>query len=130
MVRQGSRYALTASPEEVQALFGYADKPDFPPRYNIAPPQPIAVVHEIHGARRFPLMRWGFVPGWVKDPREISLLATARAETVGERPAFNAAYRRRRALIPASGFYAWRRARGRERQAFFLRPRGGGPMAL
>ena len=130
MVRQGSRYALTASPQEVQAVFGYADEVDFPPRYNIAPPQPIAVVHQLHGARHFTLMRWGFVPGWVKDPREISLLATARAETVSERPAFSAAFRRRRALMPASGFYAWRRGPNRQRQAYFVRPPAAGPIAL
>ena len=70
MIRQGSRFALTASPRAVQALFGYRDEVDFPPRYNIAPTQPIAVVHRLHGERRFTLMRWGFVPGWVKDPRD------------------------------------------------------------
>src|SRR5262245_38888132 len=95
MIRQGSRFAMTPALKNVQAVFVYVDQFDFPPRYNIAPPQPIAVVHQLHGARRFTLMRWGFVPGWVKDPREISLLATARAETVSERPAFSAAYRRR-----------------------------------
>src|SRR5260221_2282497 len=130
MARQGLRYALTASPEEVRALFGYRDEPDFPPRYNIAPTQPIAVVHRLHGERRFTLMRWGFLPGWLKDPRDISLLVTARAETVAGKPAFNGAFRYRRALMPASGFYAWRRGRGSERQAFFVRPRPVGLIGL
>ena len=130
MIRQGSRYALTAAPADVQALFGYRDEVDFPPRYNIAPTQPIAVVHRLHGERRFTLMRWGFVPGWVKDPRAISLLVTARAETVAERPAFNAAFRYRRCLIPASGFYAWQRGPGRERRGFFIRPQAGGAIGL
>ena len=119
-----------ASAREAQALFGYHDEVDFPPRYNIAPTQPIAVVHQLAGERRFTLMRWGFVPAWVKDPRAISLLVSARAETVSERPAFSGAFRYRRCLIPASGFYVWQRGRGAQRRPFFVRPRALGPIAL
>jgi putative SOS response-associated peptidase YedK len=127
---RGLRYALAASAREVQGLFGYPDEVDFPARYNIAPAQPIAVVHRLNGERRFTLMRWGFVPAWVKDPRAISLLVSARAETVSERPAFRAAFRYRRCLMPASGFYVWQRGRGAQRQPFFVRPRDGGLIAL
>jgi len=130
MVTRGPRYALTASPEEVQALFGYRDEVAFPPRYYIAPPQPIAVVNRFAGERHFTLMRWGFVPAWVKDPSTISLLASARAETLSERPAFAAAYRYRRCLMPASGFYLWQRRRGGENQAFFVSAATPGPIAL
>jgi len=130
MAKRGPRYALLASAREVQALFGYRDEVDFPPRYNIAPTQPIAVVHRLAGERRFTLMRWGFMPAWVKDPRAISLLVSARTETVGERPAFRAAFRYRRSLIPASGFYVWQRGRSGQRRPFFVRPRAGGPIAL
>ena len=57
-----ARYALTASPSELKAMFGYREEVDFPPRYDIAPSQPIAVVHWFGGERRFALMRWGLVP--------------------------------------------------------------------
>ena len=90
------RFALSATPEEVRALFAYADTPNFPPRYNIAPTQPIATVREAFGARRFVLVRWGLVPGWVKDPASFSLLINARAETAAEKPSFRAAMRHRR----------------------------------
>ena len=130
MARRGFRYALLASAREVQALFGYRDEVDFPPRYNIAPTQPIAVVHRLAGERRFTLMRWGFMPAWVKDPHAISLLVNARAETVTERPAFSAAFRYRRCLIPASGFYLWQRDRGGQRRPFFVRPRAEPLIAL
>ena len=63
------RFALTDAPEEVAALFGYLDAEPFPPRYNIAPTQPIAIVREEHHARRFALVRWGLVPAWVEDPK-------------------------------------------------------------
>ncbi len=66
-----SRYNLTSPPEAVRAYFGYADTPNFPARYNIAPPQPIAVVaRDREGTRRFRLMRWGLLPSFVKDPKQ------------------------------------------------------------
>lgn len=124
------RYALTATPEEVRALFGYLDGEDFPSRYNIAPTQPVAIVRLAQGARRFVLMRWGLVPSWVKDPKRFALLFNARAETASEKPAFRAAMRYRRCLFPASGFYEWRRGPGKTKQPFWVRPRGGGLVAF
>jgi putative SOS response-associated peptidase YedK len=102
------RYALTATPEELRALFGYLDGEPFPPRYNIAPTQPIAVVRQEHGARRFALVRWGLVPPFVEDPRKFSLLINARSEGLMAKNAFKNAMRYRRCLVPASGFYEWR----------------------
>ena len=124
------RYALTATPEEVRALFGYLDGEDFPPRYNIAPTQPVAVVRLAAGQRRFALVRWGLVPSWVKDPKGFALLFNARAESAADKPAFRAAMRYRRCLFPASGFYEWRRGPGKARQAYWIRPEGGGPVAF
>jgi putative SOS response-associated peptidase YedK len=124
------RFALTASPEEVAALFGYLDAEDFPPRYNIAPTQPIAIVRREKGARHFALVRWGLVPSWVKDPKGMKLLFNARAETAAERASFRGAMLYRRCLVPASGFYEWRRGPGKEKQAFWIRPRGGGLVGL
>ena len=124
------RFALSATPEEVRALFAYADTPNFPPRYNIAPTQPIATVREAFGARRFVLVRWGLVPGWVKDPASFSLLINARAETAAEKPSFRAAMRHRRCLIPASGFYEWHRPDAGPKQPYWIRPRDGGIVAF
>ena len=128
------RFVLTATPEELAALFGYLDGEAFPPRYNIAPTQPIAIVRMVGGARRFALVRWGLVPSWVKDPKSFTLLINARAEGIQEKPSFRAAMRHRRCLVPASGFYEWRKLpgsnSGRTRQPFWLRPRAGGAIAF
>ena len=74
------RYAVTSAPEAIRALFGYPEQPNFPPRYNVAPTQPIAIVRLIEGKRQFALVRWGLLPSWVKDPKNFSLLINARGE--------------------------------------------------
>jgi putative SOS response-associated peptidase YedK len=124
------RFALTMSPEELQALMGYLDEVDFPPRYNIAPTQPVAVVRLERGERRFALMRWGLVPSWVKEPQNFGLLFNARSESALEKASFRSALRYRRCLFPASGFYEWRRGPGKTRQPFWIRPRTGGLVAF
>jgi len=123
------RYAIISAPEAIRALFGYEDQPNFPPRYNVAPTQPVPIVRLTEGKRRFTLVRWGFLPAWVKDPRTFALLINARGESVNEKPAFRLAMRRRRCLFPADGFYDWRQE-GRGRRPFFVRARSGGPLAL
>lgn len=124
------RFVLAAPAEEVRAQFGYVEAAAFPPRYNIAPTQPIATVRRFAGARHFVLVRWGLVPGWVKDPARFTLLINARAETAAEKPSFRAAMRHRRCLVPASGYYEWRRDPDGGKQPFFIRPRGGGLIGL
>ena len=123
------RYSITSAPEAIRALFRYEEAPEFPPRYNIAPTQPIPVVRLIDGKRHFALMRWGLVPAWVKDPAAFSLLINARGETVCEKPAFRNAMKYRRCLIPADGFYEWQ-AGGRGKQPFFIRAKDGAPLAF
>lgn len=124
------RYTLTSAPEVLRALFGYEEYPDFPARYNIAPTQPIPIVRLVDGKRRFALVRWGLVPSWVKDPNDFSLLVNARGESVRDKPAFRAAMKYRRCLIPADGFYEWQ-ARGRgPKQPFHVRARSGAPLAF
>jgi putative SOS response-associated peptidase YedK len=123
------RYLITSAPEAIRALFGYAEEPDFPPRYNIAPTQPVPIVRLDNGARSFALMRWGLIPAWVKDPRGFSLLINSRGETLNEKPAFRNAMRRRRCLFPADGFYEWKSEVGRKRP-FCIRPRDGRPIAF
>jgi putative SOS response-associated peptidase YedK len=123
------RYNMTSAPEQIRALFRYPEQPNFPPRHNIAPTQPIAIVRVTEGQRHFALVRWGLIPPWVKDPREFTLLINARAESIHEKPAFKNAMKRRRCLIPADGFYEWRSEGGRKRP-YVAQPRRGGPMAF
>jgi len=117
------RYVIKTPPALMREAFGYGEQPNFPPRYNVAPTQPIPVVRLVDGRRTFALLRWGLIPSWVKDPRGFSLLINARAESVLEKPAFRNAMRRRRCLIPADGFYEWKREGARKR-AFMARPKG------
>ena len=121
------RYAVTSAPEAIRALFGYPEQPNFPPRYNVAPTQPIAIVRLIEGKRQFALVRWGLLPSWVKDPKNFTLLINARGESVIDKPAFRAAMKCRRCLIPADGFYEWK-ATGTGKQPY-LRSREVGPAA-
>ena len=124
------RYAVTSNPEAIRALSRYLDQPDFPPRYNVAPTQPVPVVRLAEGTQ-FALVRWGLIPAWVKDPRDLSLLINARAEFVMDRPAFRNAMKRRRCLFPADGFYECGRQEGEPQAALFRSARGpGGPVAF
>jgi putative SOS response-associated peptidase YedK len=135
------RYALTVSPEELKEILGVLDLEDFPARFNIAPTQPILVVvsgdAQEKGSnlpdRRALLVRWGFTPGWVKDPKEFPLLLNARSETAISKASFRAAMRHRRVLVPASGFYEWHRPSkesGAKSQAYWIKPRHGGVVAF
>jgi putative SOS response-associated peptidase YedK len=123
-----ARYVITSPPDAIRALFAYAERPNFPPRYNVAPTQPIPIVRLADGKRSFALVRWGFLPAWVKNPKTISLLINARGESVLDKPAFRNAMRRRRCLIPADGFYEWRD--GTPRRPYFVRPKSAGLIAL
>jgi putative SOS response-associated peptidase YedK len=123
------RYAITTVPEAMRALFRYLNQPNFPPRYNVAPTQPVPIVRIFEGKREFALVRWGLIPSWVKDPRSFTLLINARGESVNEKPAFKNAMKRRRCLFPADGFYEWNRANARK-QPWFVRLKSGEPMAF
>jgi putative SOS response-associated peptidase YedK len=123
------RYAITSAPEAIRRLFRYAEQPNFPPRYNIAPTQPVPIVRMAEGQRHFALVRWGLIPSWVKDPTAFTLLINARGESVNEKPAFRAAMRHRRCLFPADGFYEWKAEPGR-RRPYYARLKSGGPLAF
>jgi putative SOS response-associated peptidase YedK len=123
------RYAVITAPEAIRAMFGYAEMPNFPPRYNIAPTQPIAIVRLMDGKRQFALVRWGFIPSWVKDPKTVSLMFNARGETAAEKPAYRNAMKRRRCLVPADGFYEWKRE-GERKRPHFIRRRDAKPLAF
>lgn len=119
------RYALHAHPEVVALQFGLAQAPAFEPRYNIAPSAEVLVVRQ--AADRAPQaarVRWGLVPRWARDPSIGARMNNARAETLAEKPSFRDAYRKRRCLVPASGFYEWKAEDGRK-QPYYIHPARG-----
>lgn len=125
------RFVLTADEEDLRALFLYQTPAvPFPPRYNIAPTQPIAIIREQHNRRELALVRWGLVPAWVKDPSAFPLIINARSEEITEKPAFRDAIRYRRCLVPVSGFYEWKKASGKAKQPYFIHPAEGGVVAF
>jgi putative SOS response-associated peptidase YedK len=120
------RYTLKTRAGALAEHFDLPEVPVLTPRYNIAPSQPVAVVR---GGPELAQMRWGLIPAWADDPAIGHRMINARAETVAERPAFRAAFRRRRCLVLADGFYEWQRQDGRK-QPFYFRLRDGGPFAF
>jgi putative SOS response-associated peptidase YedK len=114
------RFTLRARLNKVvreQDLFGDVDGE---PRYNVAPTQPVAIVRRDEtGRRACALARWGLIPSWAKDPKQAGSLFNARAETVAEKPAFRAAFKRRRCVVLADGYYEWR-AVGKAKQPYFI----------
>ena len=111
--------------------FRLSEVPEFGPRYNIAPSQFIPVVRNEggNGERRLVFLRWGLIPSWAKDETVGYRTINARAESVARLPSFRSAFGNRRCLIPADGFYEWRR-KGRMRQGFHIRREDKRPLAL
>lgn len=125
-----SRYSLTSPHEAVRGYFNYKDGHAFPPRPNIAPTQPVAIIRNDHGnERELRLVRWALLPPWVKNPRDFTTLINARSETICEKPSFRGAIRHKRCLVPADGFYEWTGAKGSKRP-FLIRPHDRGPFAM
>lgn len=114
------RFTLAAKPTALATLFELDDILELAPRYNIAPTQPVAAVRLApHTTKReFTYLTWGLIPSWAKDIKMGSRMINARSETVAEKPAFRAAYKRRRCLIPADGFYEWQKLDGRKQPQF------------
>ena len=123
------RYTLISNISELQGRFGFVmESPSPQPRYNIAPTQQVlAVVND--GERRGEMMRWGLVPSWAKDIKIGSRMINAVSETAGTKPAFRGAFRHRRCLVLADGFYEWRRE-GKQRVPMYFSQKSGEPMAF
>ena len=123
------RFTLTL--EGFQLAFPWLAVPEqMVPRYNIAPSQPIAVVPN-DGRRRLDLFNWGLIPSWAQDKKIGYRMINARAETLAEKPSFRTAYRRRRCLIPADGFYEWQTvSTAKTKIPMLIRMRSGEPFAF
>ena len=126
------RFAFDSPHEAVVRLFGLPDEtPAIAPRYNIAPTTYIPAVREdVAATRRLAMLYWGLVPVWAKEKSIGSRMINARAETLREKPAFRNAYRKRRALVVADGYYEWMKLGARDKQPYFIQPARGGPFAF
>ena len=126
------RFAITLPDDAMAALFDAALSNDLPdiPNYNVCPTNFVHVVTSDDGARRLRPMRWGFLPHWYKSPTDGPLLINARSETIAEKPAFRAACRERRCLIPATGFYEWTKDAEGKRLPWYIHPRDGEMLAF
>lgn len=117
------RYSLHSNPHVVALQFGLVHPPQFAARYNIAPGTPVLAVRgEPNQSRTGLMLHWGLIPSWAKDPSIGHRLINARAEHLAEKPSFRNAFRRRRCIVPADGFYEWSVANGRK-QPYYVRPR-------
>lgn len=124
------RTPATVLTEQLLLDLGVEEIPELSPRYNVAPTQAIAVVRELADeGRRCELLRWGLVPSWAKDVSIGNRMINARAETVAEKPAFRTAFRRRRCLVLADGYFEWKKE-GAKKQPYYIRMRDESPFAF
>jgi putative SOS response-associated peptidase YedK len=127
------RFTLTVDPDELLKAFAGITLPaegSLTPRYNIAPTQTVAVVPN-NGRNTIEFFRWGLIPSWAKDPAIGNRMINARAETLAEKPAFRSAFKNRRCLIPADGFFEWRKEPGgKSKTPMYVRLKSGEPFAF
>ncbi len=127
-------YTLKTPGKLLADLFGLAEEPPLQPRYNIAPTQPVPIIRVLRvnpstKQRELVPLRWGLVPSWADDPAIGNRMINARAETVASKPAFRGAFKYRRCLIPADGFYEWKKE-GSRKQPLYIRRKDGQPFAF
>ncbi len=125
------RFTLRTPAAEVARQFALAVVPELSPRYNIAPTQKVAIVRRREAAapRELAMVRWGLIPRWAKDTKIGASMINARSETVDTKPAFKSAFKHRRCLVPADGFFEWRR-QGAGKQPYYISGRDGRPLAI
>jgi len=114
------RFTLKTPNDELVRFFQLTRQPDWSPRYNIAPSQPVIGVRQTDGGRSPSLLTWGLIPAWSRDPAIGSRLINARSESLAQKPAFRAAFRSRRCLILADGFYEWKKVSGKLKQPMYI----------
>lgn len=124
------RFALTATPESLAERFELEATPECAPRYNVAPGQDVLAVRaDDEGKRRGGPLRWGLVPAWADSPALGGRMINARSETAASKPAFREAFRARRCIVPANGFYEWADLGG-FRQPYWIAPPDGEPVGF
>jgi putative SOS response-associated peptidase YedK len=125
------RFTLFVDPKDLMEAFpGFEVPADWTPRYNIAPTQPVAVIAN-NNQDKIEFFQWGLIPSWAKDPKIGNRMITARSETLAEKPSFRTAYRRRRCLVLADGFYEWRKEPGQKTKTpMYIRLQSGEPFGF
>lgn len=125
------RYASSRDARDLAGAFEVEEPVEqvLPPSWNVAPTDPVYAVVQREQARQLRVLRWGLVPSWAKDAKGAARLINARQETVTSKPAFRAAYVRRRCLLPADGYYEWQ-VDGTRKQPWFLSRADGAPLAM
>ena len=123
------RFTQRADSKRIAKEFKVTEVPAVEARYNVAPTQEVLAVRGRGDGREMTFFKWGLVPSWAKDASMGARLINARSETVAEKPAFRAAFKQRRCVIPADGFYEWQRTEGRK-QPFFFRMRDEHPFGF
>jgi putative SOS response-associated peptidase YedK len=124
------RYTLKTPVDALAREFGISGPlPEIPASYNIAPTRQVAAVLFEGGGRKLEMLRWGLIPSWAKDPEIGNRMINARSETAPEKPSYRKAFKERRCLIPADGFYEWQKMNG-GKQPYYFRMKGGGPFAF
>jgi putative SOS response-associated peptidase YedK len=124
------RFTLRTPAAELVEIFHVVRSIELEPRYNIAPTQPIAIVRAEPSGRVMTNVRWGLVPAWSSGPKQGPPMINARAETAARRPAFRDSFRQRRCLVPADGFFEWRKTEGRTKEPCYIRLQSGRPFAF
>jgi putative SOS response-associated peptidase YedK len=125
------RYLITSPVEALRQIFGFAGPaPNLPPRWNVAPTDRMPVIRRDAGERVLSVLRWGLVPSWAKDLSVGSRMINARGESVAEKPAYRDAFRARRCLVPADGFYEWPEGPTAPGHPFMFALRDGKPFAF
>ena len=126
------RFTLKTPEKALVEAFELFEVPELEPRYNIAPSQkvPVVRVSKTAGQRELWMLRWGLIPAWADDPSIGSRMINARAETASTKPAFRSAFRHRRCLVVADGFYEWQKRKQRKKQPFYIRMRDERPFAF
>ena len=124
------RFTLRTPARDIASFFEVS-VPEFAPRYNVAPSQPVTAVriHPMQGNREWVMLRWGLIPFWADDPKIGYKMINARAETVAKKPAYRKAFAQRRCLIPADGFYEWQTKDGKK-QPFLIHMKNDQPFAF
>lgn len=124
------RFAVTLPPEAMASLFGSDDRPNFAPNFNVAPTQKVPIVAiGKENARRIIMARWGLLPNWLEKDPPTGPMFNARSETLETKQSFKTAFAKRRCLIPADGFYEWKRE-GSARTPYFISRTDGAPLAF
>ncbi|MBW4577695.1 MAG: SOS response-associated peptidase [Aphanothece sp. CMT-3BRIN-NPC111] len=125
------RFSQSQSAEIIAKAFEVDNVPSLSPRYNIAPTQPVGTILQTgeQRKRQFQMLHWGLIPSWAKDKKMGARMINARAETVAEKPAFRAAFKQRRCLVVADGFYEWKQQDGKK-QPFYCRVNDGQPFGF